>query len=172
MGPSRCRYAGLRYARWRRLPCTSHRMSLGIITRNVTRCTGFATSIAVAGLLGSAFGCVGPSRCFPATGGQAEIAAEIPGAEQPASAQPASAHPEGGRYPQIVRIRSLEGDVRVMRGKEGEKTSGATWEKAVAGLPLATGYSLVTGEGRAEIEFEDASMVYLAANSALAFWMG
>ena len=77
--------------------------------------------------------------------------------------------PSSETYPQIVRIRSLEGDVRVMRGKEGEKASGSTWEKAVAGLPLATGFSLVTGTGRAEIEFEDASTVYLAENSALSF---
>lgn len=83
----------------------------------------------------------------------------------PAQAKP----PSAATYPQIVRIRSLEGDVRVTRGKESEKASGATWEKAVAGLPLATGFSLVTGEGRAEIEFEDASTVYLAENSALAF---
>jgi len=68
-------------------------------------------------------------------------------------------------YPQIVRIRYLEGDVRVARGKG----SGSTWETAVAGLSLATGYSLVTGDGRAEIEFEDASTVYLAENSALTF---
>ena len=83
----------------------------------------------------------------------------------PAQAKP----PSAATYPQIVRIRSLQGDVRVTRGKESEKASGATWEKAVAGLPLATGFSLVTGEGRAEIEFEDASTVYLAENSALAF---
>jgi len=77
--------------------------------------------------------------------------------------------PSPATYPQIVRIRSLEGDVRVMRGKESEKASDSGWEKAVAGLPLATGFNLVTGEGRAEIEFEDASTVYLAENSALAF---
>jgi len=77
--------------------------------------------------------------------------------------------PSTATYPQIVRIRSLEGDVRVTRGKEGEKASGSTWEQAVAGLPLATGFNLVTGAGRAEIEFEDASTVYLAENSALAF---
>ena len=77
--------------------------------------------------------------------------------------------PSIATYPQIVRIRWLEGDVRVTRGKESEKASGSTWEKAVAGLPLATGFSLVTSAGRAEIEFEDASTVYLAENSALAF---
>ena len=39
----------------------------------------------------------------------------------------------------------------------------------MANLPLETGYSLVTGTGRAEIEFEDASIVYLGENSVLTF---
>jgi hypothetical protein len=65
-------------------------------------------------------------------------------------------------YPQIVRISYLEGDVRINRGQK-------TWEKAVANLPLESGFSLVTGTGRAEIEFEDASTVYLAENSVLTF---
>ncbi|HEY1993241.1 MAG TPA: FecR domain-containing protein [Edaphobacter sp.] len=40
----------------------------------------------------------------------------------------------------------------------------------MADLPLESGFNLVTGaDGRAEIEFEDASTVYLAENSALAF---
>lgn len=77
--------------------------------------------------------------------------------------------PSIATYPQIVRIRTLEGDVRVMRGKAAAKADGAAWEKAVPGLPLATGFSLVTGAGRAEIEFEDTSIVYLADNSALTF---
>lgn len=71
--------------------------------------------------------------------------------------------------PQIVRIRYLEGDVRVARGRQVEKNTGAVWEVAESGLPLSTGYSLVTGDGRVEIEFEDASTVYLAENSALTF---
>lgn len=72
-------------------------------------------------------------------------------------------------YPQIVRVSYVEGDVRVMRGKQGEKAGGGEWQKAVVDLPLATGFSLVTGAGRAEIEFEDASTVYLGENSVLAF---
>ena len=89
-----------------------------------------------------------------------------------------SASPTTFTYPQIVRLSYVEGDVRVARGKEAEKqlekesgdaidTSG--WEQAAANLPLETGYSLVTGTGRAEIEFEDASVVYLADNSVLTF---
>ena len=72
-------------------------------------------------------------------------------------------------FPEIVRLSYVEGDVRVARGKDNEKATGATWEKAVADLPLETGYSLVTGAGRAEIELEDASTLYLAPNSVLSF---
>ena len=79
-------------------------------------------------------------------------------------------------YPQIVRLSYVEGDVRVARGKEAEKQlenvpgEATGWEQAVANLPLQTGYSLVTGTGRAEIEFEDASVVYLGDNSVLEFY--
>ena len=59
--------------------------------------------------------------------------------------------------------------MRIARGDEKEKPAGATWEKAVANLPLETGFSLVTGTGRAEIEFEDASTLYLGENSVLTF---
>jgi hypothetical protein len=75
----------------------------------------------------------------------------------------------GVPYPQIVRISYVEGDVRIARGAESEKASGATWEKATADLPLESGYNLVTGDGRAEIELEDASTFYLGENSVLSF---
>jgi hypothetical protein len=72
-------------------------------------------------------------------------------------------------YPQIVRISHVEGDVRISRGMRNERGAGATWEMAATNLPLETGFNLVTGAGRAEIELEDASTVYLGENSALAF---
>jgi FecR protein len=72
--------------------------------------------------------------------------------------------------PQIVRISYVQGDVRISRGKENERATGNTWEVAEANLPLESGFNLVTGPtGRAEIEFEDTSTVYLAENSALGF---
>jgi FecR protein len=86
---------------------------------------------------------------------------------QTASPPPSSAQVQpysDATYPQIVRISYAEGDVRVSRG-----TRGATWETAVTGLPLETAFNLVTGKGRAEIEFEDASTLYLGENSALTF---
>jgi hypothetical protein len=72
-------------------------------------------------------------------------------------------------YAQIVRISYIEGDVRISRGPEAEKASGAAWEKAAADIPLETGFSLATGKGRAEIEFENASTIYLGENSVLTF---
>jgi len=72
-------------------------------------------------------------------------------------------------YDEIVRISYVEGDVRVARGRQMERRTGAEWEKAVADLPVETGFSLATGDGRAEIEFEDASTLYVAENSVLTF---
>jgi hypothetical protein len=72
-------------------------------------------------------------------------------------------------YDQIVRLSFVEGDVRVSRGKGSEQATGGAWGQAETGLPIETGFSLVTGKGRAEIEFEDASTVYLAEDSVLTF---
>jgi hypothetical protein len=78
-------------------------------------------------------------------------------------------HYTGVAYAQIVRLSLVQGDVRIYRGRHDEKITGDTWEQAVADLPLETGYSLVTGNGRAEIELENASTIYLGENSVLVF---
>jgi hypothetical protein len=78
-------------------------------------------------------------------------------------------HYSDATYAQIVRISYVEGDVRIARGGQNEKPAGEAWEEAVADLPLETGFSLVTGNGRAEVEFEDASTIYLGENSVLTF---
>ncbi|HEY5083064.1 MAG TPA: hypothetical protein VII48_00960, partial [Rhizomicrobium sp.] len=78
-------------------------------------------------------------------------------------------HYSDATYAQIVRISYVEGDVRIQRGEPNGKASAGEWEKAVADLPLETGFSLVTGAGRAEIEFENASTMYLGENSVLTF---
>lgn len=78
-------------------------------------------------------------------------------------------HYSNATYAQIVRVSYVEGDVRIARGEQHEKPAGDTWETAVADLPLETGFSLVTGNGRAEVEFEDASTLYLGENSVLSF---
>jgi hypothetical protein len=78
-------------------------------------------------------------------------------------------HYSNATYAQIVRLSYVEGDVRIERGQSNENANGDDWEKATANLPLETGFSLVTGAGRAEIELEDASTFYLGENSVLLF---
>jgi hypothetical protein len=75
----------------------------------------------------------------------------------------------GIAYPEIVRISYLEGDVRIERGGQAEKATGAEWQQAVADLPIESGFNLVTGNGRAEIELEDASTFYVGENSVVSF---
>lgn len=88
-------------------------------------------------------------------------------AKKAAHGEPASADKI---YPQLVHISYVQGDVRISRGDDQDKVSKSDWGVTVAGLPVQTGYYLSTGaDGRAVIEFEDASTVYLAENSVLAF---
>jgi FecR protein len=82
--------------------------------------------------------------------------------------QPPAASPQQ-TYDQIVRLSLVEGDVRLSRGKAADKASGGDWGQATTGTPIETGFSLVTGKGRAEIELEDASTVYVGENSVLTF---
>jgi len=70
-------------------------------------------------------------------------------------------------YPQIARLSLVDGDVRIQRGQGTGHRKDVAWEAATSGVPLESGYSIVTGEGRAEIELEDASTLYLAPNSVL-----
>ncbi len=69
-------------------------------------------------------------------------------------------------YPEIVRLSYVQGDVRFSREDYGPHQ---LWEQAAENLPILQGWSMVTGNGRAEIEFEDGSVLYLAENSALQF---
>lgn len=95
----------------------------------------------------------------------AQIAPGIP----PQTAQVEDVADSSKPNPQIVRISYLEGDVRLSRGRAGQKATGDAWDKAAVDIPLESGFSLATGKGRAEIEFEDASTAYLGENSALVF---
>lgn len=70
-------------------------------------------------------------------------------------------------YPQIARLSFIDGDVRIQRGQEDPHHKDVTWEAAASGVPIEAGYSIVTGDGRAEVELEDASTLYLAPNSVL-----
>jgi hypothetical protein len=74
-------------------------------------------------------------------------------------------------YPEIVRLSYVQGDVRFSRGDRKGPDLSKPWEQAVANLPILENYSIATGDGRAEIEFEYGSTLYLAENSVLLFQM-
>jgi len=76
---------------------------------------------------------------------------------------------ESGSLPQIVRLSYVQGDVRVAPGRGKHPDLSGEWEQAVTNTPIQQDYSLATGDGRAEIEFENGSTAYLAENSVLLF---
>lgn len=68
-----------------------------------------------------------------------------------------------------VQISFVQGDVRLSRGRDNAPDLNRPWEQALAGEPVEQGFALATGNGRAEISFEDGSSVFLAENSLLLF---
>ena len=68
-----------------------------------------------------------------------------------------------------VSIASVEGDVRISYGKDHHPDLNTPWQEALGGELVVEGSALATGNGRAEVEFEDGSAVYLAENSLLLF---
>jgi hypothetical protein len=74
--------------------------------------------------------------------------------------------------PQMVWITYTQGDVRFSPGESGAAKLGKDWFDANRGQVLEDGYTLVTVNGRAAIEFEEGSTAYLAEHSTLVFnWL-
>jgi hypothetical protein len=71
--------------------------------------------------------------------------------------------------PQLVRLRYVQGDVRFNRGDGKHPDLKQPWQVAITNLPIEHNYALATGDGRAEIEFEDGSVVYVAENTVILF---
>src|SRR5271169_6197700 len=71
--------------------------------------------------------------------------------------------------PQMVWLNLAEGEVKFSPGHKGEPLLGKDWIEANAGQVMEDGYTLATEKGRAEIEFETGTVVYLAENSVLLF---
>jgi FecR protein len=76
-------------------------------------------------------------------------------------------------HARIVRISLLQGDVRFARDVKGDplaEPSQVSWETAALNLPIRQGYVLATDNGRAEVEFENGALAFLAENSVLQFY--
>ena len=66
-------------------------------------------------------------------------------------------------HARVVRLSLIEGDVQVSAADQ------PGWQKAVVNLPVREGMTLATGQGRAEVEFENGTTARIADNSVLNF---
>jgi FecR protein len=75
-------------------------------------------------------------------------------------------------HARIVRLSLVQGDVRFARDVKGDPLtdSHGNWEAAVLNLPIRQGYAVATDNGRAEVEFENGAMAFLAENTVLEFY--
>jgi len=75
-------------------------------------------------------------------------------------------------HARIIRLSLVEGDVRFTRDVHGDPLTSdkAAWEGATLNLPIRQGYVLATDHGRAEVEFENGAMAFLAENTVLEFY--
>lgn len=105
----------------------------------------------------------------PSPDGIAPAAIAPAHASQPAP-QPMAAEDDSPDIP-IVLLSYAEGDVRLSSGAESEPSlDQKEWTLAAPGVLMQAGFTLATGgDGRAEIEFENGSYIYLAPNSVLSF---
>src|SRR5712691_7560032 len=74
-------------------------------------------------------------------------------------------------YARVVRLSRVDGDVQIARprAENDDQSKDSGWEQAVVNLPIQQGFSVATGQGRAEIEFENGATARLAENSLLQF---
>jgi len=75
-------------------------------------------------------------------------------------------------HARIVRLSLVQGDVRFARDVRGDPLADRelSWESAVLNLPIRQGYVLATDNGRAEVEFENGALAFLAENTVLQFY--
>lgn len=86
-----------------------------------------------------------------------------------ASGEPAWADSSHAR---VIRLSLVQGQVRFTREFHNDSLSDqkAVWEDAVLNLPIRQSYALATDNGRAEVEFENGAMAFLAENTVLEFY--
>jgi uncharacterized protein DUF6600/FecR-like protein len=84
----------------------------------------------------------------------------------------ASASFADASHARIIRLSLVQGDVRFSPEVKGDPLTSdkATWDRAILNLPIRQGYVLATDQGRAEVEFENGAMAFLADNTVLEFY--
>jgi hypothetical protein len=85
------------------------------------------------------------------------------------AANPAAADTSHAR---IIRLSYVQGDVRIAHNVSGDPLQSAegAWERASLNLPIHQGDALATDNGRAAVEFESGTSVFLAENTVLEFY--
>src|SRR5215467_2499775 len=76
-------------------------------------------------------------------------------------------------HARIVRLSLVQGDVRFVRDVKGDPLNDSlqlNWETAALNLPIRQGYVVATDSGRAEVEFENGALAFLAENTVLQFY--
>ena len=75
-------------------------------------------------------------------------------------------------HARIIRLSLVQGDVRFARSMPDDSNAdqNAAWEQAPLNLPVRQGYVIATGNGRAEVEFENGAMAFLSDNTELEFY--
>jgi hypothetical protein len=76
----------------------------------------------------------------------------------------ATSNSDSYSYVRIVRLSYVSGDVQIVRPDKSGK-----WEPAYANMPIQQGFTLGTNNGRAEVEFENGSALWLAEKSVIQF---
>jgi Family of unknown function (DUF6600)/FecR protein len=75
-------------------------------------------------------------------------------------------------HARIVRLSLVQGDVRFASAFHEDPLTDAKadWQTAPLNLPIRQGFVLATDNGRAEVEFENGAMAFLAENTVLEFY--
>jgi len=66
-------------------------------------------------------------------------------------------------HARIVRLSYAEGDVQL------RADGGSRWQRAIVNTPVREGMELATGDGRAEVEFENGLTTWMASNTLVEF---
>jgi hypothetical protein len=75
-------------------------------------------------------------------------------------------------HARIIRLSLVQGDVRIARETHGDDpfSDKVNWEAAELNLPIRQGYAVATDRGRAEVEFENGTMMFLANDTVVEFY--
>jgi hypothetical protein len=104
-----------------------------------------------------------PSSQEASTPQEATTPAAAPASDNAAASPQPAAPASSNSKVRIVRLSEVKGEVQV------DRQTGKGYESAMPNLPVVEGSKLKTGNGVAEVEFEDNSTVRLAQNSEVQF---